>query len=49
MTVYCHSIVYKQFCFTFQTALEFKESVLDKVAKNLALIKRKRSFVIRLI
>ena len=47
--VYYHSIVYKQFLFTFQTALEFKESVLDTVAQNLVLIKRKRFFVIRLI
>jgi len=47
--VYCYSIVHKQFLFAFQTALEFKESVLDMVVQNLLLIKLKRSFRIRLL
>jgi hypothetical protein len=49
INVYCHSIVHKQFLFTFQPALEFKERVLNTVTQNFLLIKLKLSFGIRLI
>jgi hypothetical protein len=47
--VYCHSIVHKQFIFTFQPALEFKERVLNTVTQNFLRIKLKLSFRICLI